>query len=1496
MLTKLGTDDSPSVLPWNSTTAERSSSSSPPSLSNPKVSPTDKASVSSNPLSSSQESYGAYSSSLERPRPETSYRALEFSSAKSLVGTSSSGLTTSQSSHSSYSVSGLSAQSTSERFMSSSASIPLPNGLAVSTPPLTAFQESIGQGSPASTNQQLNTNHSSLLSSYFISSPSGLSPTRKTPLASGVGSTKNPSVTNTSQGNRTQWWLNTSAQDNSHGARSSWSHHSTARFAGTAARSGNIALLTMPFATGTPGSTSYGSAGKQHVTMLNATDVGNNATTNSMSANLTLSNTAWASPVTANSTFITLTGNHSFSNVSTLHNPSLANVTISNAMIASDLYSNATLHNSNLANATFTNLTLSGGLKNNSTLHTFSLMNSTFTSPTINNSLATNSTFQNTTRASPSISPSWFITSGNHTIAVTFQPLVATLKAHVGPAGFPLLTSNSTTRCSSTVTKDIQELTTTVTSTILVNETTTLYGTVLTPLPLFISPLPACTTSYLPFRPHQPGGPGTTTSTLLVTKKSPVVIRSPQTVGPIFNIPTTTAQAAAAQPVADGDQAGLSHVHETTPGRQVSEGSDGQPQTHPNGQNVQQTNKENLSPGSAPLQQEFPEVMPAVPSDSVQWYLPQAGTSKHGEHSSGNSNEQPNGGAYPSGNGGQTSNGRQGSGSGYQQSNGGDIPQNGVHASSEGQTSDSNGQPSGGGQESGGNGQMASSGQSFGSGGSGPLFKGGEAPKGVGQMPSGEQTVAGGGHSPSGDGQSASGSKENPSDPGQETAGQTSSSQTLSKGDVAQPQQGNSGTSGFNDIAVQPDNRLSTVPGGNPSSPEGFSQENTGFADTFSDQRHPSAVTIDNVPISIGGSAIIVASRTISVGSPPTTIMADGQPVVVAQSQIVAPGTTIPIAAVVTPPPAVSTVIGGVPVVLQPKNIMIGSQTFNHGSSAAFAVYNGQTYSWDAKQLIGPGGTMVTFPSATPVGPQITAGGQVFSVYSSTLKATGAQILIPSTPEASPFVYRGQTFSVNPSQLMVPDRSIPILLAAQPTPFVYGGQTFSVDNSRFIAPSATLPLSSGSGIVKYNTQVLTVEKTRVVCPSTTIALPDMPQIGTAAGASPVTTGGLTFSLGPQAAVIGASTYSFLPGQTPATITDNGHIVTLDSSAVKFGAVNIPVPTGPSSYSVITQGDLTFSVAPSAVVLESHTYRIQPNIAPTYTVIGSQTISIGTQGIGLASTTIPLSLPSQSYVTVTEGDLTFSVAPSEVLFKGSTFAIGPNMPATLVLGNQAVSFGSTDIYFPGTTVSLPTPTSQETPVAVTADGVTFSVGPTNAIIGGTPYAIGSGAMAKVVTIGSKAVSLGTNGVALPSTTIPPEQTPSAITAEGLTFSADTTEAIINGTAYAIGNEAIAKTIVVGSETIGLGTKGIVLSSTTIAPWGNATQADVASTPGAAAATGGLVAATATSAAPPPTGLPGTVPEGTKNDVHRGIGLCLKPPDMHVLGAILGGLILILLKLT
>ena len=521
-------------------------------------------------------------------------------------------------------------------------------------------------------------------------------------------------------------------------------------------------------------------------------------------------------------------------------------------------------------------------------------------------------------------------------------------------------------------------------------------------------------------------------------------------------------------------------------------------------------------------------------------------------------------------------------------------------------------------------------------------------------------------------------------------------------------------------------------------------------------------------------------------------------------------------------PAPVSVTIGDVPVVLGPDNVVIGTRTFTPGLSPTSIVYNGQTFGLDASRLLSPQ-TTVAIPRPAGPGPAlVTAGGQVFTVGRSGLEAPGLTVPIPRASQASSFVYKGQTFKINPSQVIATDRFVAIPNAPRPTPppaFIFNGETFSVDGSRVIAPSTVLTLSPGSNIVVYKGQTLTIQPSQIVGPSTTIPVANPNRGPITAPPSAITAAGLAFSLGPGAAIIGSSTFSFLPGQTPTTIVYQGTTISIGPSGIAFAGTTIPIPTPPPSLSTVNVGGLAIAVGPSQAVIGGRTFSVGPNIPSTKTVVDGKTISIGPQGIGLVGTTIPLPSPGDATLsTYTANGLTFTVGASKAIIDGRTFSIGPNVAATtVVIDGKTISIGPRGVGLAGTTIPLPNPAAASFQT-VTAGGLTFVVNPTEAIISGRTFAIGSGIAPVTTVIDGQRISIGPSGVGLATTTValPPSASGYTVLTEGdLTFTVGPSQAIIGSKTFNIVPGAAPITTTINGQVVTIGPKGIAFAGTTAA---------------------------------------------------------------------------------
>ncbi|KAI1615149.1 hypothetical protein EDD37DRAFT_391018 [Exophiala viscosa] len=203
------------------------------------------------------------------------------------------------------------------------------------------------------------------------------------------------------------------------------------------------------------------------------------------------------------------------------------------------------------------------------------------------------------------------------------------------------------------------------------------------------------------------------------------------------------------------------------------------------------------------------------------------------------------------------------------------------------------------------------------------------------------------------------------------------------------------------------------------------------------------------------------------------------------------------------------------------------------------------------------------------------------------------------------------------------------------------------------------------------------------------------------------------------------------------------------------------------------------------------------IAPLTTTVDNVRVVVSSSDVIIGSQTI--AIPTAAATTVQANGATFTVHPSEIVAPSATITI------TRVQQNNVAMTSA-----PVQTVSFIT----------TVGDLTFTVGPTVAILSGTTYRIGANAPATTVIVHGTKVSIGSDGVGLPSTTIAPATlvtSPFVVyTTEGLTFSVDQSEVVVAGTTYQIGSDASQVKTTIAGETISFGPGGVGLDSTTIVP--------------------------------------------------------------------------------
>ncbi|KIW60685.1 hypothetical protein PV05_00885 [Exophiala xenobiotica] len=204
---------------------------------------------------------------------------------------------------------------------------------------------------------------------------------------------------------------------------------------------------------------------------------------------------------------------------------------------------------------------------------------------------------------------------------------------------------------------------------------------------------------------------------------------------------------------------------------------------------------------------------------------------------------------------------------------------------------------------------------------------------------------------------------------------------------------------------------------------------------------------------------------------------------------------------------------------------------------------------------------------------------------------------------------------------------------------------------------------------------------------------------------------------------------------------------------------------------------------------------RPTFTPITTTIDNVRVVVSQSSVIIGTQTV--AIPTTSSTTVQANGATFVVRPSVIVAPTGTITISPVQQNNVVTAPPATTTFTTSV-----------------------GDLTFTIGPTVAIISGTTYRIGQNAPATTITVQGTKVSLGSGGVGLPRTTIAPDSgsgSPFVVyTAEGLTLSVDESEAVISGTTYRIGSNAPQVKTTIASESVSFGPGGIGLKSTTITP--------------------------------------------------------------------------------
>lgn len=529
-----------------------------------------------------------------------------------------------------------------------------------------------------------------------------------------------------------------------------------------------------------------------------------------------------------------------------------------------------------------------------------------------------------------------------------------------------------------------------------------------------------------------------------------------------------------------------------------------------------------------------------------------------------------------------------------------------------------------------------------------------------------------------------------------------------------------------------------------------------------------------------------------------------------------------------------SITVNDVPVVVLPENVVIDRQTIPFDSAPTAVVANGAAFTVNPSEVVAPG-TVIARPAAPNIVPLVPALPTPVIVEGISLDVGPSEAIIggatfpigPGAPAAST-VFNGQTINVGPEGVELASTTLapaPRFPAPMPTTVAVGDLTFAVNPSQAVIGGSTFNIGAGAApeTAVVDGQAVSFGPGGVGLPSTTIA----PPAGVASPRfSAVTAAGIPFDVNPSQAVVNGVIYDIGVGATPGTAVVNGQVVSFGPEGIGLPSTTIAPPAGMASprFSAVTAGSITFDVNPSQAVLNGVIYDIGAGATPETAIVNGQAVSFGPGGVGLPSTTVipPAGGASPTFSAVTAAGLTFAVNPTAAVISGTTYAIGAgSTPRTATVDGEVISFGPGGVGLAATTVAVPPAGAAPTFSAVTAGGLTFSVNPSAAVIGGTTYRVGAGASPITTNVGGQRVSIGPGGIGLASTTVPiptAEATPvlSDVTAGGLTFSVGASAAVVSGTTYRIGSGAAPTSTVIGGQTVSFGPGGVGLASTTVPP--------------------------------------------------------------------------------
>jgi hypothetical protein len=192
---------------------------------------------------------------------------------------------------------------------------------------------------------------------------------------------------------------------------------------------------------------------------------------------------------------------------------------------------------------------------------------------------------------------------------------------------------------------------------------------------------------------------------------------------------------------------------------------------------------------------------------------------------------------------------------------------------------------------------------------------------------------------------------------------------------------------------------------------------------------------INGLPVAVGPGGVLIGGQVFNPSSGPTVATVNGQVFTISSSQVIAPGTVIPIPIVggtsAASGPMSTMTVGSISLKIGRNQVIIAGQTFTIGPGAVPITtrINGQVITVGPAGIIFPSTTVAPegVAAASPTLSAVTIGGLVFSVGATEAIISGTTYRIGSgsTPETT--AIGGQTISLGPGGVGLASTTIPSL-------------------------------------------------------------------------------------------------------------------------------------------------------------------------------------------------------------------------------------------------------------------------------------------------------------------------------------------------------------------------------------------------------------------------------------------------------------------------------------